>query len=105
MFIAAQTNWIQQMRLILIGVPGSSFPSMTCVALVQALGGSPNLTANIIMRAYGLNASSSLIRVFQTPWCRPLGLDAVLSLMNEKPSLSFLIVRSLPVSIGLLGSG
>ncbi len=105
MIIAAQTNWIQQMWLILIGVPGSSFLIMTCIALVQALGGSPNLKANIIMRAYSLNASSSLIRVFQTPWCRPLGLDAVLSLMNEKPSLSFSIVRLLPVLIGLVGSG
>ncbi len=75
---------------------------MTCVAFVHMSGGSMNLKAKIIMSAYG--SKVFLMSVFHMPWCRPLGFDAVLSLMNEKPSFSFSMVSSLSDSIGFVGS-
>ncbi len=80
-FIEAQTNWIRQIWLILISLPGLSFPNIIWWELVQTSGGLPYLNANMIINAYGLNASSSLISVFHIPWCSPSGLDEVLSLM------------------------
>jgi hypothetical protein len=58
MFSAAHTSWMRQIRLILIGVFGSSFGRQIWREFAHTFGGSPHRKANIIISAKGSNASS-----------------------------------------------
>jgi hypothetical protein len=65
MFSAAHTSWMHRIRLILIGMCGSSFGMQIWRELAHTLGGSPNQKADIIISAKGSKASSLLVSAFQ----------------------------------------
>jgi hypothetical protein len=58
MFSAAQTSWMHQIRLILIGMFGLSFGRQIWREFAHTFGGSPHQKANIIISAKGSNALS-----------------------------------------------